>query len=86
MKITLEQLIAFYNEKSVSASCNVCGKDKWTLLEAPDEYSFAIGSTRTDGGLTVPFPTVPVVTLMCENCYNLRIHAAHPIADASKKK
>ncbi len=86
MKITLDELIIFYGEKKIDAACNVCGHERWTMLEPPTDYNFALGSTKEDGGVTIPFPTIPVVTLMCENCYNLRMHAAHPIADNQAKK
>lgn len=84
MKITIEDVVAFYETKNIQSACPICGKSDWTLLEPPEEYNWAIGSARTDGGMVIPSPSIPVITLMCGHCYGLRSHAALPISSSRK--
>lgn len=79
MKITLDDVIAFYESKGINSACPVCGKADWTLLEPPNEFTWALGSARSDGGMVIPSPNIPVITLMCGHCYAIRTHAALPI-------
>jgi hypothetical protein len=49
--------------------CAACGSSSWSILS-----SAAISMARE-----IPSPTLPVVLMLCENCGNLRLHAAKKI-------
>lgn len=74
--ISNTELERFYAEKGMRSACPTCGQTAWSLAEGPDpQTDWALSSVRTDGSAFLPAPSVPVLVLICSNCYTLRQHA-----------
>jgi hypothetical protein len=77
--ITIEEIKLFYEKKGISGPCNVCGQNQWTLIEPPEGHVLSPLIVKINGDIDLPPPTLPILTLACTNCFNLRSHALVPI-------
>jgi hypothetical protein len=74
--ISNSELERFYSEKKITGACSACGSSKWEFGAPPDDTTqWALSSVRTDGNAVMPAPSVPILVLMCGNCFTLRTHA-----------
>lgn len=65
----------FLNRKRVQLTCEACGSANWSMAEA--NAGLAVGLPVHQESI-VPLPTavVPAYALICQNCGNIRLHAA----------
>lgn len=76
----------FYKAKGVGATCPSCGQLDWTIADPVSEkLNWSLGSSRDDGSLAIPSPSVPLLVLMCTNCFTLRTHALLPLEQWMKE-
>lgn len=76
-----EKIKQFLTERNALKPCEACGEPRWTLGD-----HIISANIHTGGGLTVGGPLYPQVQLICENCFNTRLHMAVPIGVAGKGK
>lgn len=75
-KITLEQAVAFMNEKWTTRKCERCGTEGWALH---DTRPFAILPISGDVVSTVTDRVAPALMLTCRNCGNMRLTSVENI-------
>ncbi len=65
----------FLNRKRVQLTCEACGSTSWSMAEANAGLSLGLPVHQES---IVPLPTaiVPAYALICQNCGNIRLHAA----------
>lgn len=78
-KITVDAIQEFLNDKKAFSGCPCCSQNAWTLIEAPQNYTWNFGSNMNDGGFVMPSPSIPVALLACNNCGYIKAHAARMI-------
>lgn len=76
MSLTTEQINKFnehMNSKRINPSCNACGQKQWTLGDIISSPIFS------GGGISIGGPSIPMVQLICQNCYHVMLFAAAPL-------
>lgn len=91
--LTPSDVDRFFRAKGMQGSCHACSKSTWMIAEPPGEkMQWVIGGARDDGGVVIPTPSIPILVLICENCFSVRTHAEIAIKNwldqnpASKEK
>ena len=84
--LTIEDVLAFFTDRKVSPLCPSCGQNTWTFLGEPDGLVPGLTLQREEGAFTIPPPIVPMVVLLCNNCYFIRAFARIPILEWMKSK
>jgi len=78
-----EQVLNKLSERGVSRTCEICSKNNWTLVD----QATSVPITDLSGGVRLPQPHIPCVSLICNNCGNVRLLALGALGiDADKKK
>jgi hypothetical protein len=73
-----ERINAFLPKRGAQGPCAACGQNAWTLVGGA---GWSVTLPMIDGAGTIPSapPNVPVYTLVCNNCGNLRLHASRVV-------
>jgi len=76
-----DRINAFLPKRGAQLPCGACGQNAWTLVGSP---GWSVTLPMMDGAGAIPSapPHVPVYTLVCNNCGNLRLHAQR-VVDAA---
>ena len=77
--ITADQLERFYGGKGINANCPVCGNHSWQVAGGEEGSNWALTSVRDDGNAVLPAPAIPIVAVVCSNCFYIRSHALKAI-------
>jgi hypothetical protein len=80
MKISGDDVNRFCAARGVTATCPYCGKDNWTVTAPQHPNGTPYGDWALIGNPDTPNnqfgqPTLPLLTLVCTNCYGVRTHA-----------
>jgi hypothetical protein len=79
-KFTIDQLNEFRKAKNATKPCEACGEDNWMLFENP-AGDLGIPIWNSSGELNA-FPShMPVITIVCDNCGNVRFHARYYVEE-----
>ncbi|MFM0243822.1 hypothetical protein [Paraburkholderia sediminicola] len=80
MKISAEDLSAYFDAKGVKDGCPLCGTDSWSVTPAagPDG-AIEAGEVALEVTLQLVKTNswVPMLPLVCQNCGFLRMHHTH---------
>lgn len=77
MKITTEQLAAYFESKGAKGDCPVCNTDNWavTPVAGPDgEFQAGEIALEVSAQMVRSHSWVPVLPVVCQNCGFLRMH------------
>jgi hypothetical protein len=79
---------AFLSERGVYPTCEVCGKNTWSMPEDNQTVIVEIPSAQINSGNAL-YPavrsTIPAYVMACLNCGNIRLHAQVVAGDAMKR-
>lgn len=72
---TRDKFVAFLQDKKTNPVCELCGHNNWMI---PDGKSGIVNLPipSEDGSFVIPPPSVPALLMVCNNCGNIRFHAA----------
>lgn len=74
--IKADEVDRFFRELKLSSNCPSCGQLKWTVAQGPDAHTlWSLSSVRDDGSAFMPAPSIPLLVLICTNCFSVRTHA-----------
>lgn len=65
----------FLNRKGVQLVCEVCSSSQWSMADANAGLSLAL-PVHQEGVPLTRTAMVPAYALICQNCGNIRFHAA----------
>lgn len=68
------KLIKFLQSRGTNPLCAACGKNDWAIPE--DEAAIVRIPVLEKGGFSFPGPAIPAAVMICNNCGNIRFHAA----------
>jgi hypothetical protein len=71
--ITVEDVNKFLFEKIKDASCPACAERSWSVIHDQTQLLSLIGMP-TNGGFSIPPPSIPVIATVCVNCGYARMH------------
>jgi predicted nucleic-acid-binding Zn-ribbon protein len=75
----LQKLNNWLKSKNVNMLCPSCGRNAWEVADIVVAPQFA-------GGIILGGQTVPMVQLICKNCFYVRLYAAVPIGLLEERK
>lgn len=71
----------FFKNRKISTVCTSCNQSNWSIANGPDEHTlWSLASVRDDGSTFMPAPSVPLLVLVCSNCFAVRMHAHIAVA------
>lgn len=74
----LARVRRFFERRGYVNSCPVCQQTRWTVLQA-DGLMPAVMVLQKDGGLSIPPPSVPTYTIICDTCGYMRSFARYVV-------
>ena len=75
------KLQAVWTEKSINPVCPSCGKSRW---QAGDIISPVV--MNEDGSQRMGGDAIPMLQVICESCFYVRLYAAVPLGLLDKQK
>lgn len=71
-----EDLDRFFKDRKASGECPICKQSNWNVANGPDgRTQWSLSSVRDDGSAYMPAPSIPLLVLICANCFTVRTHA-----------
>jgi hypothetical protein len=71
--ITIAEVDKFLSEKIKDAACPTCREKAWSIIHDQSQLLSLIGMP-TNGGFSIPPPSIPVIATVCVNCGYARMH------------
>ncbi|MGD9756401.1 MAG: hypothetical protein AB7U71_02635 [Comamonas sp.] len=76
----------FLKEKNANRSCPVCGSHSWQHVAPGDDQTFAYIATNDKGETLINPISIPIMAVICGECFFLRTHAKKPILSWHEKR
>lgn len=70
-----DKFVAFLNTKKTNPICERCGHNDWAIPE-DDAVLMRLPIMEQGGSFSLPGPAIPALVMICNNCGNMRFHAA----------
>lgn len=85
--ITRDDLVRFLEGKGIRSDCPSCGASSWTVVtsneDGLEEYiapaQLLVGDPKDPTTLVLGGTHIPVVVMVCDNCFYIRQYARVPI-------
>lgn len=77
--LTADELMRFFAFAKDKDLCPCCGSDTWDLAEPPSDLKFNLLTTLPNGELIQKPPKMPLIVLLCTQCFFVRQHAMKPL-------
>ena len=72
---TRDEFIAFLKTKKVNTTCEACGLTNRWAIPSGNEYLLSVPIYQ-QGVISIPPPSIGAAIAVCDNCGNVRMHAA----------
>lgn len=79
-----DKLLKFLDDKKASSRCEVCATNKWIVPTEDNGLVVGIPIQQAADSYSIPGPVIPALIMICENCGNVRFHAARLVDPPAK--